>query len=237
MPVLDNGPLQGFTPDEENEDVQITYRDAAKLLASGHGKRRSAIFAVSVEIEPRRNDLPVLHASGLAIPGDFFAMFEAPMLYGQPWNAGGAVRVEGRTVEYDREKHYRDDRSLSWLLIAVSVLLLLVTANGIVGMASLRVTQRRRQIGVRRVLGARRIDILRYFVTENLMITGAGVAGGVLLAVGLNELLVSRLELTRLPPVYLAAGASIFWLLGVIAVYGLAWRAASISPASATRNA
>jgi putative ABC transport system permease protein len=48
-------------------------------------------------------------------------------------------------------------------------------------MASLWVTQRRKQIGVRRALGARRIDILRYFITENFMITSAGVFGGVLL--------------------------------------------------------
>ena len=53
------------------------------------------------------------------------------------------------------------------MLIAVSALLLLVTASGIVGMASLRVAQRRKQIGVRRALGARWLDILRYFVVEN----------------------------------------------------------------------
>ena len=63
------------------------------------------------------------------------------------------------------------------------------------------------------------------------------MAGGVLLALGLNQLLVSRLELARLPAAYLLAGAVIFWLLGVAAVYGPAWRAASISPASATRDA
>ena len=70
------------------------------------------------------------------------------------------------------------------MLIAVSVLLLLVTASGIVGMTSLWVTQRRKQIGVRRALGARRVDILRYFITENFMITSAGIVGGVLLALG-----------------------------------------------------
>ena len=42
------------------------------------------------------------------------------------------------------------------MLIGVSALLLLVTASGIVGMTMLRVAQRRKQIGVRRALGARR---------------------------------------------------------------------------------
>jgi len=86
VPVLDNGSLQGYTPGEENDDVQMTYRDAVKLLASRQGERRSAMFATSVAIEPRRSDLPVMNASGLAATRDFFAMFDTPMLYGQPWS-------------------------------------------------------------------------------------------------------------------------------------------------------
>jgi putative ABC transport system permease protein len=144
------------------------------------------------------------------------------------------VRID--TLEKHRQLRYRADRGLSWMLITVSALLLLVTASGIVGIASLWVTQRRKQIGVRRALGARRVDILRYFLTENFMITSVGVAAGVLLALGLNQLLVSQLEMARLPAGYLLAGALVFWLLGVGAVYGPAWRAASISPATATRS-
>ena len=141
-----------------------------------------------------------------------------------------------RTLDEDRDTRYRADRAMSWMLITVSALLLLVTASGIVGIASLWVTQRRKQIGVRRALGARRVDILRYFLTENFMITSVGVAAGVLLALGLNQLLVSQLEMARLPLPYLLGGAAVFWLLGLGAVYGPAWRAASISPATATRS-
>ena len=144
--------------------------------------------------------------------------------------------VRLRTLDEDRDTRYRADRAMSWMLITVSALLLLVTASGIVGIASLWVTQRRKQIGVRRALGARRVDILRYFLTENFMITSVGVAAGVLLALGLNQLLVSQLEMARLPLPYLLGGAAVFWLLGLGAVYGPAWRAASISPATATRS-
>jgi len=59
------------------------------------------------------------------------------------------------------------------------------------------------------------------------LITSAGVAGGVLLADRLGPVVRLRLELARLPPVYVVAGAAIFWLLDAIAVYGPAWRAAS----------
>ncbi|NHZ98892.1 FtsX-like permease family protein [Massilia sp. CCM 8734] len=151
-------------------------------------------------------------------------------------NQGRAI-ITMKSVAEDRKERYRADMALSWMLIAVSVLLLLITASGIVGMASLWVTQRRKQIGVRRALGARRVDILRYFITENFMITSVGVLCGVLGSIALNQLLVSKLEMERLPLAYLVVGAGVFWVLGVAAVYGPAWRAASISPATATRSA
>ncbi len=147
------------------------------------------------------------------------------------------VILQAKTVEEDRKNRYRADMALSWMLIAVSVLLLLVTSSGIVGMASLWVTQRRKQIGVRRALGARKLDILRYFIMENFMITSAGVFGGVLFGLSLNHLLVTKLEMARLPVHYLVGGAVVFWALGILAAYGPAWRAASISPATATRSA
>jgi putative ABC transport system permease protein len=139
-------------------------------------------------------------------------------------------------VDEDRVNRYRADNALSWMLITVSVLLLLITASGIVGMASLWVTQRRKQIGVRRALGARRVDILRYFLTENFMITSVGVAAG--RAAGArpepaageqagNGQAAAPLPAERRRRVL---GA------GLLAVYGPAWRAATISPATATRS-
>ena len=147
------------------------------------------------------------------------------------------VRTFTRTVAEDRVNRYKNEKALAWMLIAVSALLLLVTVSGIVGMTMLRVAQRRKQIGVRRALGARWRDILRYFVTENLIITTGGIAAGLLLALGLNRLLIAYANMPRLPLEYLAFGAGALWLLGVAAVYGPASRAASISPAIATRTA
>lgn len=141
------------------------------------------------------------------------------------------------TVESQRAQRYQAERSVAGMLLALTIGLLLVTGSGIVGLASLWVAQRRKQIGVRRALGARKVDILRYFLVENAMITTVGIIGGIGLAFALNQFLVSRLELPRLPLEYLGGGMLALWVLGILAAYGPAWRAAAVPPAIATRSA
>ena len=121
--------------------------------------------------------------------------------------------------------------------MVVCVALLAVTAFGIVGLTSYWVAQRRRQIGIRRALGATRNAIMRYFQTENLLIAGAGAAIGVALAVALNLWMVTTFEMQRLHTGYALVGAVAVLLLGQAAVLWPAFRAASIPPALATRAA
>jgi putative ABC transport system permease protein len=125
---------------------------------------------------------------------------------------------------------------VAWMLVVVIVALLLVTALGIVGLASFWVQQRTKQIGVRRALGATRGQILRYFQLENFLLATVGIAIGMLLAYSINQLLMAKYELPRLPLHYLPLGALALWLLGQAAVYGPARRAASVPPAVATRS-
>ena len=134
------------------------------------------------------------------------------------------------------DTYYRQDRSMAWLLVAVCIALLVVTALGIVGLASFWVQQRTKQIGVRRALGATRAQILRYFQTENFLLATIGIVLGMLLAYAINQLLMGKYELPRLPLLYLPVGAVALWLLGQIAVYWPARRAASVPPALATRS-
>jgi putative ABC transport system permease protein len=141
-----------------------------------------------------------------------------------------------QTVEEKRAKYFANDRDMIGLLLIVSGLLLLVTALGIIGLASFWVQQRTKQIGIRRALGATRAQILRYFQTENFLLAGIGIVVGMLLAYLLNQWLMGRYELPRLPLLYLPVGAVLLWLLGQIAVFGPARRAASIPPAVATRS-
>ncbi|MFO7340384.1 MAG: FtsX-like permease family protein, partial [Lysobacteraceae bacterium] len=128
-------------------------------------------------------------------------------------------------------------RSMAWLLGTVCVALLLVTALGIIGLASFWVQQRTKQIGVRRALGATRGQILRYFQTENFLLATVGILLGMVLAFAINQVLMGRYDLARLPLWYLPVGAVLLWGLGQLAVLPPARRAASIPPATATRSA
>jgi putative ABC transport system permease protein len=147
------------------------------------------------------------------------------------------VNDKTRTMLETRVRAYRDDRALAVILGTVSFVLLIVTGFGIVGVTSFWVSQRRRQIGIRRAMGATRTAILRYFQTENLMIAGAGALLGVLLALALNFLLMGKFEMGRLNVGFAFMAAAIVLVLGQIAVLWPAMRAASISPVVAIRNA
>jgi len=146
------------------------------------------------------------------------------------------VIVKKEKFKAVRDERFAGDRAMAGLLAAVCVILLVVTALGIVGLASFWVGQRRRQIGVRRALGARRVDILRYFQTENFLLASMGIVLGMALAYGVNLFLMREYELPRLPLFYLPLGAVLLWLLGQIAVFAPAMRAASVPPVVATRG-
>ncbi len=140
------------------------------------------------------------------------------------------------TINELRISSFQKDRAMIGMLVGVIVSLLLVTALGIVGLASFWVGQRRKQIGIRRAIGATRRDILRYFQIENFLIVTFGIVLGMLLAFALNLLLMTQYELPRLPLYYLPIGALVLWGLGQLAVLGPALRAAAVPPVVATRS-
>ena len=135
-----------------------------------------------------------------------------------------------------RHTFFATDRAMAGLLVGVIVALLAVTAFGIVGLASFWVSQRTKQIGIRRALGATRGDILAYFQTENFLIVTFGIVLGLALAIGINLVLMKYFEISRLPLWYLSVGAVVLWLLGQLAVLAPALRAAKVPPVVATRS-
>jgi ABC-type antimicrobial peptide transport system, permease component len=141
------------------------------------------------------------------------------------------------TMAQARERAYATDHSLATLMGVISGLLLLATAGGIVGLSSFWVSQRRKQIGIRRSLGATTGDILRYFHAENFLIVGGGIVLGVLLAVLTNlGLMKAFYPLPHMPLYVPLLGALLLWLLGQLAVWGPARYAAKVPPVVAIRT-
>ncbi len=141
-----------------------------------------------------------------------------------------------RTFEEQMQRTYSSDIAMVRLLTGVVVVLGTITVFGIVGLAWFSVNQRRKQIGTRRALGARRRDVLAYFMLENWLITTLGLVLGSGGAVLLNWFLDTEYQVGRMPLAYLPAGIVLLWLLGQVAVFAPARRAAAIPPALATRS-
>jgi putative ABC transport system permease protein len=237
--LFPNGNAVGQTVYEESLKGQMPVVGVVDRLqvpwvsAGGWG----SAFNDNSVIEPFRLVIPypipyVLHAQ----PGQAAAVIQAAPK--KLFDISHA-RVIGKTRAMTtlRAEIYKDDKGLVVILGVVCAALLAVTAFGIVGLTSYWVAQRRRQIGIRRALGATRNAIIQYFQTENLLIAGAGAAIGVALAVSLNLWMVSAFAMQRLNTGYTLVGAVVVMLLGQAAVLWPALKAASIPPALASRAA
>ncbi|MRW90887.1 FtsX-like permease family protein [Duganella sp. FT80W] len=86
VPQFDNGPLQGYKPGDDPNDLQMSYRDAVNFLNGKAGERRTALFGLSLPLESDRKDINMFTVHGLAATSDYFNMFDAPFLHGQGWS-------------------------------------------------------------------------------------------------------------------------------------------------------
>jgi len=141
-----------------------------------------------------------------------------------------------RSMAETRERSYRGNRAMVKMLGLIIVLLTGITALGIAGLASFNVGRRTRQIGTRRALGARRWDIQRHFITENILVSAVGILLGVAMAVGVNAFMVDSLNLPRMPLYLIPVGMLVVFIVGMLAVWAPARRASLVPPAVATRS-
>jgi putative ABC transport system permease protein len=141
-----------------------------------------------------------------------------------------------RTMDETRGRSYNGDAAMIKILTFTIVLLIAVTSLGIVGLASFSVNRRTKQIGTRRALGASKTAILRYFMTENFIISLLGVLIGAALTIGLNIIMIEAFSLTRITWYLVPVAMLMLLIVGQAAVFGPAKRASSVPPAVATRT-
>jgi putative ABC transport system permease protein len=129
----------------------------------------------------------------------------------------------------------RGSRALTMLVI--SVVLLIITGLGMTGLTAFQVTQKRKQIGTRRALGAKKSDIMRYFLTENSIITLMGLSIGVLVTLMITFELSEQASQNFMNLSVLLLTGLVMWIVNILAVWFPAKRAANIEPAIVTRSA
>ena len=147
-------------------------------------------------------------------------------------------RVVGKLEKLADQKarSYSSDSLIVVILGVVTGLVVVFSALGIFGLATFNVNTRTRQIGTRRAVGARRIDIVRYFMVENWMVTSTGVLVGCALALAGGYWLSTQYGVDRLDLYFLVGGVLGLWLVGQLAAWQPSLNAAKVSPAMATRS-
>ncbi|MBV8878096.1 MAG: FtsX-like permease family protein [Gammaproteobacteria bacterium] len=141
-----------------------------------------------------------------------------------------------RPLSYFKNLSYLGDSSMELYLVTVTALVIAVTSLGVFALATFNVSTRTKQIGTRRAVGARRRDVVQYFMVENGLITSAGVLAGCGLALAAGYWLSVRYALPRLELYYLVGGVVLLWAIGQLAAWQPARRAASVQPSVATRS-
>lgn len=140
------------------------------------------------------------------------------------------------TLADARNTAYRNDRGIAIMLIFVCIALSAVTGCSLFSVTSRWVSQQRREIGIRRALGATRSNILARLQLTGLTISLAGAAVGSLLAATLSIWLTVHYEVARLSIDYIAYGVAAIVFVCQCAILQPAVRAALLPPALVARS-
>jgi putative ABC transport system permease protein len=142
-----------------------------------------------------------------------------------------------RPLEQFKRRLYLADSNMGIFLATAAALVLLSTCLGLYGLATFNASARTQQMGTRRALGARKRDILQYYMVESALLTTAGLVLGCALALAGSYWLSSLYSLPPLNRYYLIGSVPLLWVIGQLAVWYPARKASSMSPSAAIQIA
>lgn len=118
----------------------------------------------------------------------------------------------------------------------IGLIALLAAGVGIMNIMLVSVTERTKEIGVRKAIGARKINILMQFITEAIVLCLFGGVIGIILGVGVGNLAGSLLNATAVIPLdWVLVGVILCILIGVVFGTYPAMKAANLDPIEALR--
>ncbi len=126
--------------------------------------------------------------------------------------------------------------TIKMVLVAIAGISLLVGGIGIMNIMLVSVTERTREIGIRKAIGANKKDVLRQFVIEAMTTSGLGGVLGIILGIYLTNVVSKAFEIrgdVSIDAILIASGISVF--IGVIFGYLPANKAANLHPIDALR--
>lgn len=139
------------------------------------------------------------------------------------------------SFESIRRSAYQADFGVAVVIGAISVALLTIMAGGVAGASNSWVVQRRRQIGIRRALGATKAQIASYFICENMFVTTMGVMIGCIASYGVNLYLFANYGTDHLSLMFLVLSTCVIF---AVSFFGALWsvlRSTAVPPMVATR--
>ena len=220
--VLESKGQSGFGMDQD--DVVLAPLTTVKRRISGRNRRADTVSQISVK----------------AVSEEALARVEedvAALLRQRHRTREGEDDFTVQNLSSITETAQQTTQVFTYLLAGISAVSLLVGGIGIMNIMLVSVTERTREIGLRKALGARQADILHQFALEAVALSVAGGIVGLLLGVLGAWLMTSLFNLPLVvAPINAIMAIGFSGLVGVVFGAYPAWRAAKLDPIEALRR-
>jgi len=165
--------LEGLEVTDRNNLIIAPLNTVMRRFEDNNSYLRDEIDGIYIQVAPNGNSVDTANQIGAILSathkdaGDFSVVVPASLL----------------------EQRRRTQSTLKIVMISIAAISLLVGGIGIMNIMLTTVLERTREIGLRRAIGARQVDIIRQFLTEAVLISIAGGLLGILFGFSLSRII------------------------------------------------